>query len=120
MLVSICNLNLTRPNPDLSAADAYQFSKICGCFPSQGLLIQCTHFVYPNIISIVWGVIWLLIAFIFFACGVLVGIAAFKNTAAEQKEHDIIPTGDKNGGSQLIFSASSLLLSCLVAAWSSL
>ena len=28
--------------------------------------------------STVWGVIWLLIAFIFFAAGVLVGIAAFK------------------------------------------
>lgn len=26
----------------------------------------------------VWGVIWLLIAFIFFAAGVLVGLAAFK------------------------------------------
>ncbi|KAF8123757.1 peptidase M50B-like-domain-containing protein [Boletus edulis] len=50
-------------------SDASAFARICGCFPSQ-----------------VWGVIWLLIAFVFFAAGILVGIAVFKESAALQKE----------------------------------
>ncbi|KAH0830367.1 peptidase M50B-like-domain-containing protein [Lanmaoa asiatica] len=50
-------------------SDASAFARICGCFPSR-----------------VWGVIWLLIAFIFFAAGVLVGIAVFKESATVQKE----------------------------------
>ncbi|KAJ1310473.1 hypothetical protein OPQ81_007206 [Rhizoctonia solani] len=51
----------------VNTSDAAVFAKQFGCCPAQ-----------------VWGVIWLLIAFVFFACGVLVGIAAFKDTAAEQ------------------------------------
>ncbi|KAF9239684.1 peptidase M50B-like-domain-containing protein [Melanogaster broomeanus] len=50
-------------------SDASAFARICGCFPSQ-----------------VWGVIWLIIAFAFFAAGVLVGIVAFKESAAVQQE----------------------------------
>jgi len=50
-------------------SDASAFARICGCFPSQ-----------------VWGVIWLLIAFAFFAAGVIVGLVAFKESAAEQQE----------------------------------
>lgn len=53
----------------VNSSDASAFAKICGCFPSQ-----------------VWGVIWLLIAFCFFILGVLVGIIAFKETAAQQAE----------------------------------
>lgn len=34
----------------------------------------------------VWGVIWLLIAIIFFAAGILVGLAAFKESASQQAE----------------------------------
>ncbi|KAG8732731.1 pre-mRNA-splicing factor cwc22, partial [Ceratobasidium sp. 423] len=51
----------------VNTSDAAVFAKQFGCCPAQ-----------------VWGVVWLLIAFVFFACGVLVGIAAFKDTAAEQ------------------------------------
>ncbi|KAL0576199.1 hypothetical protein V5O48_005766 [Marasmius crinis-equi] len=53
----------------VNSSDASAFAKICGCFPSQ-----------------VWGVIWLIIAFVFFALGVIVGLVAFKETTAEQKE----------------------------------
>ncbi|KAJ7470316.1 peptidase M50B-like-domain-containing protein [Mycena latifolia] len=53
----------------VNSSDASAFSRICGCFPSQ-----------------VWGVIWLIQAFIFFAAGVLVGLAAFKESTAQQKE----------------------------------
>jgi len=51
----------------VNGSDASSFAKICGCCPSQ-----------------VWGVIWLLIAALFFAAGLLVGIAAFKESAAQQ------------------------------------
>ncbi|KAL0070504.1 hypothetical protein AAF712_002336 [Marasmius tenuissimus] len=53
----------------VNESDASAFAKICGCFPSQ-----------------VWGVIWLLIAFVFFALGVIVGLVAFKETSEQQKE----------------------------------
>ncbi|VDB84589.1 unnamed protein product [Peniophora sp. CBMAI 1063] len=53
----------------INQSDASAFAKICGCFPSQ-----------------VWGVIWLLIAIVFFAAGILVGLAAFKESAAQQAE----------------------------------
>ncbi|KAJ7273251.1 peptidase M50B-like-domain-containing protein [Mycena rebaudengoi] len=52
----------------VNSSDASAFARICGCFPSQ-----------------VWGVIWLLIAFIYFAAGILVGLAAFKESTAQQK-----------------------------------
>lgn len=63
----------------VNTSDATVFAKQFGCCPPQ-----------------VWGVIWLLIAFVFFGLGVLVGIAAFKDTNAEQKtasEHFLpVPT----------------------------
>ncbi|GLB37114.1 putative peptidase M50B-like [Lyophyllum shimeji] len=52
----------------VNESDASAFAKICGCFPSR-----------------VWGVIWLIQAFIFFALGVIVGLVAFKQSAAQQK-----------------------------------
>ena len=33
-----------------------------------------------------WGVIWLIQALVFFAGGVIVGLVAFKQSAAQQKE----------------------------------
>jgi len=53
----------------VNSSDASAFAEICGCCPSQ-----------------IWGVIWLVIAFIFFAAGVLVGLAVFKQSAAQQVE----------------------------------
>ncbi|KAF7311596.1 hypothetical protein MKEN_01062400 [Mycena kentingensis (nom. inval.)] len=53
----------------VNSSDASAFAKICGCCPSR-----------------VWGVLWLLVAFAFFIAGILVGLAAFKESAAEQKE----------------------------------
>lgn len=53
----------------VNTSDASAFAKICGCFPAQ-----------------VWGVIWLLIAFVFFGLGVIVGLVAFKETAEQQKQ----------------------------------
>ncbi|KAH8100227.1 peptidase M50B-like-domain-containing protein [Cristinia sonorae] len=53
----------------VNGSDAYAFSEICGCCPSQ-----------------VWGVIWLIIAFCFFAAGIIVGLVAFKQSAAQQAQ----------------------------------
>jgi hypothetical protein len=52
----------------VNSSDASAFARICGCFPSR-----------------VWGVIWLIQAFIFFALGVIVGLVAFKESARQQK-----------------------------------
>ncbi|THV05121.1 hypothetical protein K435DRAFT_826609 [Dendrothele bispora CBS 962.96] len=54
----------------VNTSDASAFAKICGCCPSQ-----------------VWGVIWLIQALIFFALGVIVGLVAFKQSAAVQKDN---------------------------------
>ncbi|KAG8715414.1 hypothetical protein FRC08_010601 [Ceratobasidium sp. 394] len=63
----------------VNTSDATVFAKQFGCCPPQ-----------------VWGVIWLLISFVYFGLGVLVGIAAFKDTNAEQRaanEHFLpVPT----------------------------
>jgi hypothetical protein len=52
----------------VNSSDASQFAKLCGCCPSQ-----------------VWGFIWLVQAFVFFALGIIVGLAAFKESAQQQK-----------------------------------
>jgi len=53
----------------VNSSDASHFAEICGCFPSR-----------------VWGVIWLIVAFLFFAAGVIVGLVAFKDDWKEQKD----------------------------------
>ncbi|KAI0296855.1 peptidase M50B-like-domain-containing protein [Russula brevipes] len=86
----------------VNASDASAFAKICGCFPSQ-----------------VWGVIWLIIAFLFFILGVLVGIVAFKESAAEQAEDSkhFLPVPGSNGAIALPLSTPlALLVSTLSSA----
>jgi len=51
----------------VNESDASRFAEVCGCCPSQ-----------------VWGVFWLAISFIFFILGILVGVVAFKESAAQQ------------------------------------
>ncbi|KAG6328254.1 hypothetical protein ID866_10835 [Astraeus odoratus] len=89
----------------VNSSDASAFARICGCFPSQ-----------------VWGVIWLIIAIIFFAAGVLVGIVAFKQSATQQKEdasHFLPVPGSNNAipGAQaptfLAIAASTLVWNLL-------
>jgi hypothetical protein len=71
----------------VNASDASAFAKICGCFPSQGkpnntlferVRADRWHPFSQISKNKVWGVIWLIIAFIFFICGILVGLVAFK------------------------------------------
>jgi hypothetical protein len=67
----------------VNASDASAFAKICGCFPSQGELVPAFFserraVLTTEFLAQVWGVIWLVIAFLFFILGVLVGIVAFK------------------------------------------
>ncbi|KAJ6500459.1 peptidase M50B-like-domain-containing protein [Mycena sanguinolenta] len=82
----------------VNSSDASAFAKICGCFPSQ-----------------VWGVIWLIVAFVFFACGVLVGLAAFKESTAQQKSdsaHFLPAPGSKS--SALLLTPDAMVVSAVV------
>jgi len=73
----------------VNTSDASAFAKICGCFPYQ-----------------VWGVIWLMIAFCFFALGIIVGLLAFKQSAAQQAldSENFLPVPGANGASSLCMS----------------
>lgn len=77
----------------VNASDASAFARICGCCPSQ-----------------VWGVIWLIIAFGFFALGIIVGLLAFKESAAQQAQDSkhFLPVPGANGA--LTLSGSPLLM----------
>ena len=56
--------------------------------PSHGFGADRT-FYHPC--STVWGVIWLIIAFVFFAAGVIVGLLAFKVCAYHHREFGTQP-----------------------------
>lgn len=68
----------------VNTSDASAFADICGCCPSQGTCfkfrIHLTHEVLNTSMIAVWGVLWLVIAFVFFALGIIVGLVAFKVT----------------------------------------
>jgi len=76
-------------------SDASAFARICGCFPSQ-----------------VWGVIWLLIAFVFFAAGILVGIAVFKESASQQQEDssDFLPVPGSSSAAMPLATVPTFLV----------
>ncbi|KAJ7184227.1 peptidase M50B-like-domain-containing protein [Mycena filopes] len=82
----------------VNSSDASAFARICGCFPSQ-----------------VWGVIWLIQAFIFFAAGVLIGLAAFKESTAQQKSDSshFLPAPGSHSAA-LPISPDALLVSGIV------
>jgi len=77
----------------VNASDASAFARICGCCPSQ-----------------VWGVIWTIIAFIFFAIGVIIGLLFFKDSAKEQaaETQHFLPIP---GSAALCLSPDKVLLS---------
>ncbi|KAL5511997.1 hypothetical protein ACEPAH_5216 [Sanghuangporus vaninii] len=91
----------------VNSSDASAFAHVCGCCPSQ-----------------VWGVIWLIIAFCFFAAGILVGLVAFKQSE-EQQESDsenFLPTpGSSSAGlpspARLLSSWSVYLVSLASSAF---
>lgn len=92
----------------VNTSDASAFAKICGCCPSQ-----------------VWGVIWLIQAFVFFGLGIIVGLAAFKQNKEQQAEHSagFLPVpGDPRSGA-ISFSPSmfiSIAFSLLISNFTSL
>lgn len=82
----------------VNTSDAAVYAQMCGCCPSQ-----------------VWGVIWLIQAFIFFVAGVLVGLAAFKDSQ-EQQEKDsdtFLPVPGQHGSAIALSSGISLLPYCI-------
>jgi len=83
----------------VNSSDASAFAEICGCCPSQ-----------------VWGAIWLIQAFIFFALGVIVGLVAFKQSAEEQKvesSHFLPVPGSKS--SAMSMSSPGTVLTTFIA-----
>lgn len=65
---------------------------------------------------IVWGVLWLVIAIIFFAAGILVGLAAFKESAQQQKEdasHFLPVPGSKSGAASMAIPSGFAMLTVL-------
>lgn len=93
----------------VNSSDASAFAHVCGCCPSQ-----------------VWGVLWLIIAFCFFAAGIIVGLVAFKQSE-EQQEQDskhFIPVPGSSAAlpsayipSSLAVWLASLASSCLLLAF---
>ncbi|KAI0345054.1 hypothetical protein BDW22DRAFT_990120 [Trametopsis cervina] len=82
----------------VNGSDASSYAEICGCCPSQ-----------------VWGVIWLLQAILFFAAAIIIGIVAFKQSAAQQasdSQHFLPVPGSHNAASSL--SSSMLSITCSV------
>jgi len=57
----------------VNESDASKFAEVCGCCGSQ-----------------VWGLFWLLVSFTYFVLGILVGIAAFKESAQQQANVDFL------------------------------
>ncbi|KAF9464600.1 peptidase M50B-like-domain-containing protein [Collybia nuda] len=87
----------------VNESDASAFAKICGCFPSQ-----------------VWGVIWLIQAFVFFALGVIVGLVAFKQSSDQQKtdsSHFLPVPGAKSGAISTLPNATLVTLVMFGLAW---
>jgi len=80
----------------VNTSDASEFARLFGCCPSR-----------------VWGFIWFIVAIVYLALGIIVGLAAFKESAQQQKidaEH-FLPVPGSSGA--LSLAPSSLLLSAL-------
>jgi len=91
----------------VNKSDASEFARICKCCPSR-----------------VWGVIWTVQAIIYFALGIIIGLLAFKQSAAQQatdSSHFLPVPGTQSGAlslepSFLVFSTFTLLLTAAVGA----
>jgi len=79
----------------VNTSDAAVYAEMCGCCPSQ-----------------VWGVIWLIQAFIFFVAGVLVGLVAFKQSQEQQEQASdhFLPLPWQKGDATSNFSSGNFLL----------
>ncbi|KAF9480863.1 hypothetical protein BDN70DRAFT_877033 [Pholiota conissans] len=89
----------------VNTSDASEFARICGCCPSQ-----------------VWGFLWLIIACVFFAAGIIVGLVLFKQNAAQQKadsDHFLPVPGSSSGALSLapssLFSFAIFALSAVLS-----
>ncbi|OJT13013.1 hypothetical protein TRAPUB_10422 [Trametes pubescens] len=100
----------------VNGSDASAFAEICGCCPSQGKIAVFAPFCASLTIPPVWGVIWLIQAFAFFAAGIIIGLVAFKQSAVQQKadsEHFLPVPGSSGALPQL--APAGLPLLCAAA-----
>jgi hypothetical protein len=65
----------------------------------------------------VWGVLWLVIALIFFAAGIIVGLVVFKESAAQQKKDasKFLPVPGSTNAASAASIPSALAMMGLVA-----
>ena len=64
----------------VNTSDASEFARICGGCGSRRTSFV-TPFPFPKLMiddPLVWGAVWLIVAIVFFALGILVGLVAFK------------------------------------------
>ncbi|KAJ3512569.1 hypothetical protein NMY22_g15294 [Coprinellus aureogranulatus] len=84
----------------VNTSDASVFADQFGCCPSR-----------------VWGFLWLVISFIFFGLGILVGLVAFKQNVEQQKEDaaKFLPVpGSKSSGVALLPDATTAWVAAVV------
>lgn len=81
----------------MNTSDASVFAERYGCCPSR-----------------VWGFVWLVVAFIFFAAGILVGLVAFKQNVEQQKADSArflpVPGSKSSGGMAALGSPTPAML----------
>ncbi|KAF8177620.1 peptidase M50B-like-domain-containing protein [Pholiota molesta] len=79
----------------VNTSDASEFARICGCCPSR-----------------VWGFLWLIIACIFFALGIIVGLVAFKQNVQQQKADSahFLPVPGSSSGALSLYPNSLVSL----------
>ncbi|KAJ3517481.1 hypothetical protein NLJ89_g490 [Agrocybe chaxingu] len=81
----------------VNTSDASEFARLLGCCPSR-----------------VWGFIWLIVAIVFFALGVIVGLVCFKQNLEQQKQDSasFLPVPGSNSAAMGLLPNS--YLSCLI------
>ncbi|KAG1835551.1 peptidase M50B-like-domain-containing protein [Suillus variegatus] len=86
----------------VNSSDASAFARVCGCFPSQ-----------------VWGVIWLVVAFMYFAAGIIVGLVAFKESTSEQESAaaHFLPAPGSSGAMTSVPLPGVLLMIVTTLSW---
>jgi hypothetical protein len=88
--------------------------RVCVCVLSWSVLLLIIAALSYHI---VWGVLWLIIALIFFAAGLIVGLVAFKQSAEQQKEdakHFLPVPGSNSGAASTASIPSALIMMGLV------
>src|SRR5882762_659627 len=131
-LLSISELDLTALCHDRRYYQAQSELVRCICIRSRLWMLSIPRSVYESCpypfskliifcvccaMHAVWGVLWLVIALIFFAAGIIVGLVAFKESAAQQKKDasKFLPVPGSTNAASVPSIPSALAMMGLVA-----